>query len=475
MTSLDQNYPFDLPEVSPEVSSLIDRCVSERATPAEWQELDQLLASDDEVLAYFVAYTDLNASLVITSPNIVDLQVEPQRERQQDSARGGFWGYSARVATLVLSCSVAACLLIAVTLARSTGPTARIVFSTAQDLEIDGRYAERTFADEGVLRFSKGSIGLAMTAGVDLIIEGPAEVQIVNRNYLRLLSGRLIADAHEESESISIETLHCTVNDQGGRFGLASFAGQPDSIAVFQGKMHVSQKRESHTLRKGDAIQIDADGHVSRLSSVVTGLFPDEFDIDGKSPGEGLIEFIDDNIIDDSNYGFYQVASQGFGEDVPAYVDRNHQWNGIGPEGIPAFLNGAEYVMTMAHDRFHGEELQIDLTLRQPAMVYILYTEAFVVPAWLSEEYVDTGYRVGLDEGPYFDSRLGRDQHGHTELGIGPNQSIEGNFTVWACEVPTAGTIRLGGVDCHRRDLPDPEFGKHDGSNMYGIVVTPIQ
>ncbi|MEW4564839.1 hypothetical protein AB1K70_20025 [Bremerella sp. JC770] len=474
MSYLHQDSPFDLPDVSPEVSLLIDRCVSDQATPEQWQALDKLLAVDDEALAYFVAYSDLNASLLVSSPSIADGPPTPVNGPSSTGIRKGFWRNSARAFATLLACSIAACLVIFVTVWKSTGPTARIVFSTAQDLEIDGRYAERTFADQGTLRFSKGSIGLAMTAGVDLIIEGPAEVQIVNRNHLRLLSGRLIADAHDESEAISIEMPRCTISDQGGRFGLASFAGQPDSIAVFQGKMHVSQKRKSHTLRKGDAVQIDADGHVSRLSSVVTGLFPNEFDIDGNSPGDGLIEFIDDNIIDDANYGFYQVAPQGFGEDVPAYVDRNHQWNGIGPEAIPPLLKGAEYVMTMAHDRYHGEDLQIDLTLRQPAMVYILYTEAFVVPDWLREDYVDTGYRVGLDEGPYFDSRLGRNQHAHTELGIGPNNSIESNFSVWAREVPQAGTLRLGGVDCRRRDLPTPEFGKHDGSNMYGIVVTPI-
>ncbi|MFI4874479.1 MAG: hypothetical protein ACIALR_04050, partial [Blastopirellula sp. JB062] len=446
-----------------------------QATEAEWQELDQLLAADDNALAYYVAYADLNASLLITSPNIIDAKPEPAKTGRFDALIERAWGYPAEAASILLACGVAACLVMLASAWGSSGPTARIVFSTAQDLEIDGRYAERTFANEGVLRFSKGSIGLAMTAGVDLIIEGPAEVEIVNRNQLRLLSGRLIADAHEEAEPISIATPRCTVKDQGGRFGLASLAGQPDSIAVFQGEMHVSQKRQSHTLRQGDAVQIDANGRISRLSSVVSGLFPDELDIDGKSPGEGIVEFIDDNIIDDSNYGFYQVAPQGFGEDAPAYVDRNHQWNGVGAESLPPFLIGAEYVMTMAHDRYHGEELQIDLTLREPATVYVLYAESCDPPAWLQEDYMNTGYRIGLDEGPYFDARLGRDQLEHTELGVGSNQSIDTTFLVWARHVPVAETIRMGGVDCRRRDLSKSDWINREGENMYGIVVTPIQ
>ncbi|UUO04868.1 hypothetical protein M4951_15905 [Blastopirellula sp. J2-11] len=466
----------ELPEVSDQVADFIGRCVSGTASAEEWRELNDLLDRDEDALAYFVAYTDLNASLIVTSP---DIHLPTATKSQTENFGSPIPTDKQRMVTVLAACAVIALLMTWVVrsqMQRSTEEIARITFSSASDLQvIDGANSNREIPAGGSIRFSDGSVGVSLAAGVDMVIEGPAELQVVHRNALRLLSGSLIADAHGAAEAISIEAQRCTVNDQGGRFGLSSFAGQPDSIAVFQGKMHVAQQRNTQVLRKGDAIQIDESGKIVRLSSVVAGLFPDERDINRTAHHSALIASVQDNIIDDSDYGFYQVAPKGFGEDAPAYVDRNHQWNGIGPDAIPHFLRGAEYVKTMDYDRIHEEALQIDLELRAPANVYILYTECFVVPDWLSRDYVDTGFRVGLDEGPYFDPRIEQDQHAHTELGVGPNCSIEGNFSVWLRKVPEAGTIRLGGVDSRRRELPKPKYGSHDGSNMYGIVVTPLE
>ncbi|QDS87500.1 FecR protein [Rosistilla ulvae] len=472
MSLPQENDPFELPEIDPQTAQLVDLCLLGAGSEADWAQLDQLLQTDDRVLAYYAACAQLHASLqsmamepsdeVVAAPvGRVPAIVDRRRTRQSN---------------LVLVAAVLLLLLFAAKQWNAVGPTARIAFSTAQDLEIDGVYAERTFTGPGKLRFSEGSIGLTLLANVDLVIEGPAELEIVASNQLRLLSGRLIADAHPNAVPISIETPFCKVNDHGGRFGLASIAGQPDSIAVFQGKMRVSQVRNSHLLQQGDAVSINAAGEVTPLTSIAAGLFPDELDIDGTSNTNGLIRYVDDNIIDNSDYGAYRVAEQPFSEDVPAFVDRNHQWNGIGREAIPLPLRGAEYVMTMDYDRHHGAKLQIDLALRKPAIVYVLYDENLAAPDWLRRDFTETGFQVGLDKGPYFDKRLQVDQLEHTDLGAGSGESVDGCHVVWQREVPQAGTIRLGGVGTRRSSAEklDASEEKTNDFSMYGIVVTPL-
>ncbi|MFI4874666.1 MAG: hypothetical protein ACIALR_04985 [Blastopirellula sp. JB062] len=456
------------PRVSPEVALLVGRCLGDLASAADWRALNALIETDDDVLKYYVAQSGMNATLGCLVKWESESLAEPPRRRPK--RRYAAW--LALAGSLLLAAAVLA------TLANRPqdddgGYVARRVFSTASDLKIAGNPQHETNISAGQkITFSDGTVGFSLPSGVDLVIDGPAELILVGRNRVRLNSGRLIANSTDDSEPISIETPQCRISDQHGRFGLASFVGQPDNVAVFQGQLNLSRRSKTHRLRRGDAVRIDVDGKLSRLPTVLGGLFPNERDINRTTLSDRVIESVTDNVQDDSVYAFYHVAPNGFGEDAVAYVDREHEWNSIGPDGMPPFLQDAEYVMTMNDDRFHAEALRIELKLRKPAVIYVLYTECMQVPNWLSRDFVDTGYRVGLDEGPFLVN--GGFMHNQCSTAVGPNQSVDSNFRVWARQIDQPGTVTLGGVINRVIDLPQPEHGNHNGGNMYGIVVSPL-
>jgi len=467
----DEPYP-ELPEISTRAANLIGRCVSGVGSPDDWQQLSDMLESDDDVLHYYVAYSELHAALISCSPLGAEVSQLASVENDLPTQRkDGSLGRPLGLVLAVLACSVVIGALLLLPQAESDSAIARCVFSTATDLRINGEpnYDRRMLSGTSI-QFSEGSVGISLDAGVDLVIDGPADLQLIDRNHLILHSGKLVADARDDSEAISIETSRCVVNDKGGRFGLASYVGHSDSIAVFQGSMQVSQRNRSHQLQKGDAIRVDSAGEVSRLPAVVSGLFPDAQDINQTARDRCVIASVTDNVVGDSVYAFYHVAPNGFGEDAEAYADRLHQWNSIGPGGIPEFLQDAEYVKTLNDDLYHDADLQIDLNLQRPANVYVLYPECLVVPEWLSRDFVCTELRIGLDEGPV--GRQGKSLK--TELDTGPGQSVDSNFLIWSRIVETPGTIHLGKVDRREKDLPPPQYGGHNGANMYGIVVTPL-
>ncbi|MEW4565486.1 hypothetical protein AB1K70_23365 [Bremerella sp. JC770] len=475
MTSSFQDPPPEIPKVPSHIADLAGRCLSGNASEEDWKTLSDLMEVDDRVLDYYAAYSELHATLIACTPLKVSSGGEdivhsdaPQPTRKYPI--NPLW-----FALAVLAASIVVWLTLSPEEPQSRDAIARCVFSTANDLRVNGElnYDRQLFPGSS-LQFSEGTIGLSLAAGVDLVIDGPAELELVSRNHLNLLSGKLIADAQEESEEISIKTTRCVVNDKGGRFGLASFVGQPDSIAVFQGTMQVSQYNRSHQLKKGEAIRVETDGGISRLTTVLAGLFPNEKDINRTTLSDNVIQSVTDNVDDNSVYAFYHVAPGRFGEDMPAYVDRSHQWNSIGPGGMPSFLRGGEYVMTLNDDRFHEKNLRIDLTLGKPATVYVLYTECLEIPDWLTRDFVDTGFRVGLDEGPYFDPNFNEIVHTECEIATGANNSVDSNFAVWKREISQPGIVQLGGVNIRERPLPEPIYGGHNGSNMYGIVVQPL-
>lgn len=451
--------------ISPEVARLVSRCIGDQGAETDWRELNAMLETDDDVLDYYVTHSGLNATLGA----LVEWEAE-----SPTAAKRQRWSWSL-AATLAIACS----LLLGCTLfllnyfERSASPyVARRVFSTAGDLLASGSPQHETQITPGQrITFSDGTVGFSLNSGVDLVVDGPADLEIVAADYVRLNSGRLIANGQSQSAAITIETPRCLIQDRGGRFGLASLAGQADNVAVFQGQLNLSRHSRSHALHRGDAVRIDADGAISRLPTVLEGLFPNDNDVNHSTQADRLIESVTDNVDDASIFAFYHVAPNGFGEDAVAYVDRAHQWNSLGPDGIPPFLQNAEYVMTMNDDRFHEAALRIKLKLRKPATVYVLYTECMYVPEWLSRDFVDTGYKLGMDEGPYLQN--GKLIYADRDLAVGPNQSIDSNFRVWARKVESPGVITLGGVDIRVHDLPQPEYGGHNGSNMYGIVVAP--
>ncbi|HVR37392.1 MAG TPA: Ig-like domain-containing protein [Methylomirabilota bacterium] len=163
---------------------------------------------------------------------------------------------------------------------------------------------------------------------------------------------------------------------------------------------------------------------------------------------------------------------QYFAEDVPAFTDRVHQWNGATAAlPLPPYLVGGEYIM-IRNDNRDNLPFQLDVTLNQDALVYILIDNRHGEPAspnttppdftpntaWILDDGwqpVTTGYnRTGDPSQP---DEVGVDEGGD---GTGPGASINQFSSIYVREVP-AGTVSLFSAD-------------NAGRNMYGVVVTEI-
>ncbi len=165
-----------------------------------------------------------------------------------------------------------------------------------------------------------------------------------------------------------------------------------------------------------------------------------------------------------------------FGEDVPAFVDRNHQWNGATTAlPIPPYLLGGEYIM-IGNDNRDNLGLQLDITVSEGAYVYLLIDtrltdgnaadppESGATPdlwfgmAWLNTEgfapVVNGLNRAGNLEWP---DEVGYDEGGD---GVGAGVAINTYASVYWKEVP-AGTFSIYQAD-------------NAGRNMYGVVIKPL-
>jgi hypothetical protein len=125
---------------------------------------------------------------------------------------------------------------------------------------------------------------------------------------------------------------------------------------------------------------------------------------------------------------------------------------------------GGDYVMTFNDDKILTE-IEIAVSLGQPASLYVIVDDRAPRPKWLTRDFVDTNWDIGSDEG--YDDHV-------IDNGVGPGESIEHVCSVWRRDVSVPSTVVLGGLTDEKPEKP-PEPTTRIGRSMYGIVATPLR
>ncbi|MBK9139061.1 MAG: hypothetical protein IPM17_09915 [Verrucomicrobia bacterium] len=169
-----------------------------------------------------------------------------------------------------------------------------------------------------------------------------------------------------------------------------------------------------------------------------------------------------------------------FGEEVPAYVDRNHQWTGATPTLlIPQYLLGGEYIMS-GNDNRDNPSYTLDVTISKKSFVYLLIDDRLGdgsnanppnYPDWSLTRTgaAEPDMRWVVDEG-WQPVKTGHNRHGNPDWpdhigvdegadGAGPGQGVNQWSSIYM-KVFEAGTFQI--------KQPD-----NNGQNMYGVVVVP--
>lgn len=317
------------------------------------------------------------------------------------------------------------------------------------------------------VEFAEGEIEIAFDRAVHMVVRGPARFEI--RSALEVYSqfGTLSARVGELGKGFVIETPSGRITDLGTEFGVAIDRAGKTDVAVFRGAVDLTYgDRQSpikpsiaRTLTQGQALTLNPDGEMHPLLAIDNGQFPDLRAFVPPPPPSRSTIFGE---IADNRSGlditFYRIVPEGLGEDVPAYVDRQHEWNGVDEQGIPEALRGADYIMPFNADKYLPN-LELSVEILRPATLYLFLSSKANEPDWLKELCTKTDMVIGLDESGEF-SKAGY------ELAVGPGQGVDTVFSVWECKVTEPGTIKFGSV---KQKLPGWGFC------MYGLAAVPLE
>ncbi len=315
------------------------------------------------------------------------------------------------------------------------------------------------------LEFAEGEVEIAFDRAVHMVVRGPARFEI--RSALEVYSdyGTLSARVGELGKGFLLETPSGKIVDLGTEFGVAIDRDGKTDVAVFRGAVDLTygdrlsplKPSIARTLTQGQALTFDVNGSMEPLLAIDNGRFPD-FGRHAPLPPQKSTIFGE---ISDNRSGidvtFYRIVPGGLRDDVAAYVDRQHEWNGVDEQGIPAPLLGADYIMPFNEDKYL-RTLELSVEILRPSRVYIFLSEQAKEPDWLKELCTKTDMVIGLDESGEFS------QAGY-ELATGPGQGVDTRFSVWERVVTTPGTLALGSVQQRQAGW---------GFCMYGIAAVPL-
>lgn len=465
------------------IHDLVVRIQSATATAGDRAALDELVRDSSQARRTFRDYMNDTALLRwhnSGSPSDVarDLsEIAPGCERRA-LGRRGVGALAGMVLVGLMAAFLSAAFLPAARRgsdgeapAVATGPRAPAATGVATVTRVDGvrwdsaavvwpELSRLTVGD--VLRFEAGEVSLVFDSGVEVTIRGPAdfEVRATDRAFSRL--GLITARVGRDGSGFTIETPVATVVDLGTEFVVGVSPSGSTDVAVFSGLVDLSIGAGQPTVpgprrvTQGEALRIDESGRLDRIVSIASDRFPDARAARPPSVDPLILDVRDNRALGHTSK-FYRVVRGGLREDALAYVDRNHEWNGVDARGLPPFLVGAEYVMPYNDDKFLVD-LEVDIELARPAAIFVFLSDAMPVPDWLRRDFFDTGEKIGLDEA--------RNRHVPSRRsGSGPGKSIDTVFSVWRRNVGEASTVTLG--------APVQPEGV-TGFNMYGIAAVPL-
>jgi ferric-dicitrate binding protein FerR (iron transport regulator) len=304
--------------------------------------------------------------------------------------------------------------------------------------------------DARTVRIDSGSARITLPKVGYMLIDGPAEVNLMDPLRAKLICGRIRVRVTETTgRGFVVETPDGVVTDLSTEFALDVAEGRKTGVVVFDGEvdLHCADLDGEHAPRVqrlvgGEAVAFNKSGELDRIVSIVTGEVATFQSSDERPPEvpDRVIAQVSDNVRSTDLKNFYEIVPGGLKEDALTYADRPaHDWNGIDEEGMPRYLIGADYVKTFNDDKMR-RDVNIFVTLARPARLFVLLDNRVEPPDWLLRDFRDTGDDIGLDAGAYGPRGM---QYTFVRA-IGPGKSLDARFSIWEREVAQPGVVTLG-------------------------------
>ena len=243
-----------------ELSRLIEAHLDGRLSASEAEDLSQLLVRDADARRLFWERSAVHGLL----PEATQLEwlgnASPEPER--NVVRVAWWRWA-----VPLAAAAAFALLALVWRASqpnvpaSTGVALLSRAVGAQWADAADERAAGAVLSPGTMRLKAGAVMVEFYSGARVMLEGPAELELVSAKEAFLRAGKLSAHVPPPARGFTVGSPAARVVDLGTEFGLDVADAATAEVHVFTGKVEVhpgGTAAPAHSLRTGEGIRLSA-------------------------------------------------------------------------------------------------------------------------------------------------------------------------------------------------------------------------
>jgi hypothetical protein len=258
------------------LSFLLSRHLDNQLTPAERAELEGILRSSSAARTQFWRETRLHGLLhevendaVGTAGELTRVASGPTRRTRQSPR----W---LRTALTIAATAASVMLLVAVGRQLPTRPAPTVETTTAAVAALS-RVVDVTWSDAketrsagsplepGWLRLKAGLVEVDFFSGARVVLEGPAELQLLSSTEAYCHAGRLSAEVPPQARGFIVTTPQIKVVDRGTAFGIDVQADGAE-VHVIKGRVELHEKSTAQRdLNEAEAVAVTADGRVRSI------------------------------------------------------------------------------------------------------------------------------------------------------------------------------------------------------------------
>lgn len=231
-----------------ELDDLLEALRDGTIEDAQMARLDQILAEHPEALEHFADRAMLQADLAFKMGRGPALPAVARPSRRK----------------LLIGLAAAAALLVAgLFLIPPESPSFEGCAVLTRALDVtwgDAAPGLGSVLPKGKLSLMSGSIQVEFFSGARVILEGPAEFELVSANESVCRLGKLRAFVPPQARGFTVRTGNVALVDRGTEFGLRVDRGGESEVHVFQGKVEIQSAGASRDLTDGTALRLDVAG-----------------------------------------------------------------------------------------------------------------------------------------------------------------------------------------------------------------------
>jgi len=290
--------------IDPELAELLASLIDESITDEQSARLDRRLREDAQARRWYLDYVQIHSELPGFAAQMIAEDGWAARPLEAPATSPAARGWRrARRWLIASAAALALCVVAAVLFYVARRPKPPGLFATltrATGCVWDGptrpRPGDRLGA--GSLGLREGVAEITLASGVNLLVEAPANLKLVDAASSALSAGRIVARVPSSAVGFAVDTPRARIVDRGTEFGVRVERERETIVQVFDGAVVVELRnpdasgRRSHRLVAGETMRIDASDAVE-LQRVAFS--PERFERTFSTPsvheGDRLIPF----------------------------------------------------------------------------------------------------------------------------------------------------------------------------------------